>query len=281
MIVTKAGHTRDNAINGLGATPMQCGRYRAAFRLAVLATVFSFTAGTAATNEPAPQLAAPSSSAANPSGLTTEQASYEFGVTFGEQLHRAGVSDGVSMDALTRGLADAIAGKKLNQAEQQQLTQYVRQVHDALGARNQAAATDYLTNNAKARGIRTTASGLQYRIVAAGKAKAASPGPDDQVTVQYTGRLLDGTQFDSSYSHGGPATFQANHTLRGWQEALVMMKPGSKWQLFIPPDLGYGSNPPPGIPPGALLLYDVELLGVQPANNRDAPEPEDHHDERE
>jgi FKBP-type peptidyl-prolyl cis-trans isomerase FklB len=185
------------------------------------------------------------------------------------------------MDALTRGLADAIAGKKLSQADQQQLALYVRQLHDAAAARNKAAATDYLASNAKARGIKTTASGLQYRIVSAGKARAASPGPDDQVTVQYTGRLLDGTEFDSTNSHGGPATFQANHTLRGWQEALGMMKPGSKWQLFIPPELGYGSSPPPGIPPGSLLVYDVELVGVQPANNHEAPEPEDHHDERE
>jgi FKBP-type peptidyl-prolyl cis-trans isomerase len=248
-----------------------------------LVTALSFTAVTAAaaTIEPAP---APTSAAtADPSGLTPEQASYAFGVTFGEQLHRAGVSDAIVMDALTRGVADAVAGKKLNPADQQQLTQYVRQVHDAAGARNKAAASDYLANNAKTKGIKTTASGLQYRIVVAGKAKAASPHPDDQVTVQYTGRLLDGTEFDSSYTHGGPSTFQANHTLKGWQEALGMMKPGSKWQLFIPPELGYGSNPPPGVPPGSLLLYDVELVGVQAANNRVAhePEPEDHHDERE
>lgn len=259
---------------------MQCGRYRRACRLASLLTAFSFTAAMASTVQ-SPS-AAPSTSvpAADPSVLTAEQASYAFGVTFGEQLRRSGVSEGIVMDALTRGVTDAFGGKKLDIADQQQLTQYVRHVRDVEGARNKAVAGDYLANNAKAKGIKTTPSGLQYRIVAAGKAKAASPHADDQVTVQYTGKLLDGTEFDSSYTHGGPSTFQANHTLKGWQEALGMMKPGSKWQLFIPPDLGYGSSPPPGIPPGSLLVYDVELVGFQPSSPAEhAPEPEDHHDE--
>jgi FKBP-type peptidyl-prolyl cis-trans isomerase len=248
--------------------------------VATLLTAFSFTAVTAGAIESAPQKAPPSSPAADPSALTADQASYAFGVTFGEQLRRSGVSEGVVMDALTRGVTDAFAGKKLDPADQQQLTQYVRHVRDAQGARNKAVASDYLANNAKAKGVKTTPSGLQYRIVIPGKAKGTSPRPDDQVTVQYTGKLLDGTEFDSSYTHGGPSTFQTNHTLKGWQEALGMMKPGSKWQLFIPPDLGYGSNSPPGIPPGSLLVYDVELVGIQPASRVErAPEPEDHHDE--
>lgn len=260
---------------------MRCRSCPMTFRLAVLAIATTVSSAVTATNDPPPQMAPTPAAETNSAGLTREQASYEFGVTFGEQLHRAGVSDSVVMDALTRGMADAIAGKKLNEADQQQLAQYVRQMHDAVGARNKAAANNYLANNAKSRGIKTTASGLQYRIVSAGQARGASPAPDDLVTVQYTGRLLDGTEFDSSNHHGGPATFQTNHTLKGWQEALGMMKPGSKWQLFIPPELGYGLNSQPGIPPGSLLLYDVELVAVQPNNNREAPEPEDHHDERE
>ena len=259
---------------------MQRGRYLLVCRLTTLLAAFSFTAVTAGTIESAPQKATPSAPAADPSVLTAEQASYAFGVTFGEQLRRSGASEGIVMDALTRGVADAFAGKKLDLADQQQLTQYVRHVRDTEAAQNKAVAGDYLANNAKAKGVKTTASGLQYRIVAPGKSKAASPRLDDQVTVQYTGKLLNGTEFDSSYTHGGPSTFQTNHTLKGWQEALGMMKPGSKWQLFIPPDLGYGSNPPPGIPPGSLLVYDVELVGIQPASRVErAPEPEDHHDE--
>ena len=255
---------------------MQCGRYRLVCRLTALLTAFSFTAAVAATSAPAPQQAP----APDTPVLTAEQASYAFGVTFGEQLRRSGVSEDILMDALTQGIKDAFGGKKADVAGQQQLTQYTRHVRDTVGARNKAVAGDYLASNAKAKGVKTTPSGLQYRIVAPGKTKAGSPGPDDQVTVQYTGKLLDGTQFDCSYTHGGPSTFQANHTLKGWQEALGMMKPGSKWELFIPPDLGYGSNPPPGIPPGSLLVYDVELVGFQPASPVErAPEPEDHHDE--
>ena len=259
---------------------MQRGRYLPVGRLAVLLTAFSFTAMAAGAVESVPQKAPPSASAADSSVLTADQASFAFGVTFGEQLRRSGVSEGIVMDALTRGVADAFAGKKLDLAGQQQLTQYVRHVREMEGARNEAVASDYLANNAKAKGVKTTASGLQYRMVVPGKAKAASPRPDDQVTVQYAGKLLDGTEFDSSYTHGAPSTFQANHTLKGWQEALGMMKPGSKWQLFIPPNLGYGSSPPPGIPPGSLLVYDIELVSYQPASPIEhAPEPEDHHDE--
>ena len=259
---------------------MQCGRNLLVCRLVTLLTALSFTGAMANAIESVPQKAPPSVPTADTSVLTAEQASYAFGVTFGEQLRRSGVSEGIAMDALTRGVTDAFAGKKLDVGDQQQLTQYVRHVRETDGARNKAVAGDYLANNAKAKGVKTTPSGLQYRIVVPGKGKAASPHPDDEVTVQYTGKLLDGTQFDSSYTHGGPSTFQANHTLKGWQEALGMMKPGSKWQLFIPPELGYGSNPPPGIPPGSLLVYDVELVGFQPVSRVErAPEPEDHHDE--
>ncbi len=259
---------------------MQRGRSLLGCRWIACLTAFSFTAAMAGTIESTPQKPPLSAPAADPSVLTAEQASYAFGVTFGEQLRRSGASEGIIMEALTRGVTDAFAGKKLDLAGQQQLTQYVRHVRDTEAARNKAVAGDYLANNAKTKGVKTTSSGLQYRIVVPGKSKAASPRPDDQVTVQYTGKLLDGTEFDSSYTHGGPSTFQANHTLKGWQEALGMMKPGSKWQLFIPPDLGYGSNPPPGIPPGSLLVYDVELVSFQPTSPVEhAPEPEDHHDE--
>jgi FKBP-type peptidyl-prolyl cis-trans isomerase len=97
------------------------------------------------------------------------------------------------------------------------------------------------------------------------------------VTVQYRGKLLDGTEFDSSYSRGVPATFPVTGVIKGWQEALVMMKPGAKWTLFIPPDLAYGSNAKPGIPGGSLLVFDVELVSVKasgaaaPATDKPAP----------
>ena len=97
------------------------------------------------------------------------------------------------------------------------------------------------------------------------------------MTVQYRGKLLDGTEFDSSYARGVPATFPVTGVIKGWQEALVMMKPGAKWTLFVPPDLAYGANAKPGIPGGSLLVFDVELVSVKasgapaPATAKPAP----------
>lgn len=197
--------------------------------------------------------------------LTPEQASYEFGMTFGEQLRHAGLHQNLSLDAVMRGVKDAIGGKKLSSADQQQLAQYARAVREAQGVRNSASAREFLATNAHQSGVKTTSSGLQYKIISAGDTKAASPGPTDQVTVNYRGKLLDGSEFDSSYARGQPATFPANRVIRGWQEALSLMKPGSKYQLFVPPDLAYGMEARPGIPPGSLLIFDVELVGVQPS----------------
>jgi FKBP-type peptidyl-prolyl cis-trans isomerase len=110
-----------------------------------------------------------------------------------------------------------------------------------------------------------TASGLQYKVIVAGDANAASPQLGDQVTVQYRGTLLDGTEFDSSAKHGGPGTFPVKAVIKGWQEALQLMKPGAKWQLFVPPDLAYGATPRPQIPGNSVLKFDVELVSVKPA----------------
>ena len=210
-------------------------------------------------------VAAPTPVAAPPAPLSAEQASYDFGMTFGEQLRHANLNEDINIDAMTRGLKDSLGGKKLSPADQQQLSQYVRGVRDAAGTKNKNAAKEFLASNGQQKGVKTTASGLQYKVVAAGDTKAASPRPDDTVVVQYRGKLLDGTEFDSSYSRGQPATMQANRVIKGWQEALSLMKPGSKYELFIPPELGYDLNSPPGIPPGSLLIFDVELVSVQAA----------------
>ena len=87
--------------------------------------------------------------------------------------------------------------------------------------------------------------------------------------MNYSGKLIDGTEFDSSYSRGTPATFGVSGVIKGWQEALVLMKPGAKWELYVPPELAYGANPRPGIPANSLLIFDVELLSAKPAG--DAP----------
>ena len=117
----------------------------------------------------------------------------------------------------------------------------------------------------RSKGVVTTASGLQYKILAAGDKKAPPIGPTDSVTVDYRGRLIDGTEFDSSYSTGMPATFPVNRVIKGWQEALVLMKPGAKWQLFIPPELAYGPRAQQKIPPNSLLIFDVNVISAEAA----------------
>jgi FKBP-type peptidyl-prolyl cis-trans isomerase len=122
-----------------------------------------------------------------------------------------------------------------------------------------------MAQNGKIQGVVSTASGLQYTIVKPGNSKAASPQPTDRVSVQYRGRLLDGTIFDSSDMHPMAATFSLNGgVIKGWREAMLLMKPGAEWRVFVPPDLAYGDNPPPRIPPGSLLVFDIQLVKIEP-----------------
>ena len=201
-----------------------------------------------------------------------DQTSYLFGLTFGEQMHGVGISDQVSIEAITRGLKDGLQGKKTSPADRQQVQDFVRSVMETAVVHNQAAAKDFLARNGHEKGVTTTASGLEYKVVLPGDRKAAAVTPTDAVTVQYRGKLLDGSEFDSTYTRGAPATFTVNGVIPGWQEALVLMKPGAKWQLFVPPELAYGASPKPGIPGGSLLIFDVELLSVKASGAPAAPE---------
>ncbi|HEY2676149.1 MAG TPA: FKBP-type peptidyl-prolyl cis-trans isomerase [Steroidobacteraceae bacterium] len=194
---------------------------------------------------------------------TPEQASYLFGLVFGSQVHSTGVTTEVVLDAINRGFNDGLQGKQPTPADQQQLRAYIKVVSDAVVARNETAAKDFLRHNAREKGVITTASGLQYKILAAGDAKAKPIVASDRVTVDYRGKLIDGSEFDSSYSRGVPATFPVGGVIKGWQEALVLMKPGAKWELFVPPDLAYGSSPRPKIPPGSLLIFEVNVLSAE------------------
>ena len=213
-----------------------------------------------------PAAEAPSSTAAPSSEA---EASYRFGLSFGEQLRRLGLSNELSLADLSRGVADALAGKTLSPEDMQQLGAFLDGVRQRVATRNRDAAQRFLATNATAKGVRSTASGLQYRVLAPGNARSPLPVPDSQVTVHYRGTLLDGSEFDSSYRRGQPATFGVDGVIKGWQEALVMMRPGAKWELFIPPDLAYGDAAPPAIPPGSLLRFEVELLAVSsPAGTR-------------
>jgi FKBP-type peptidyl-prolyl cis-trans isomerase FklB len=224
----------------------------------------------AQTASPAPAPAA--SPAANaPTVPGGGQSGYLFGLTFGEQLHNAGVSDQVAVEDIERGLKDGLQGKKSTPADRQQVQDFVRAAMASAITRNQAAAKDFLARNGHEKGVMTTASGLEYKVISAGDRKAPAIAPTDAVTVQYRGKLIDGTEFDSTYARGTPASFTVNGVIPGWQEALVLMKPGAKWQLFVPPELAYGARPQPGIPGGSLLIFDVELVSVKSSAAPAAP----------
>jgi len=216
----------------------------------------------------------PAAAAAAPGGASDvkaptnakAQASYSIGVSMGDQLHHLGLTgDSIVTERLSQGLRDALSGKvAMSPHDQENIASFLKTTRDSLADTNRAAAKAFLAQNGKKPGVVTTASGLEYHVVTEGS--GTPPKSTDEVTVNYKGSLLDGTEFDSSYKRGQPATFPVNGVITGWQEALVLMKPGSKWELFIPPNLAYDVNSPPAIPPGSLLKFEVELIKVkQPA----------------
>ena len=186
--------------------------------------------------------------------------SYSLGLMWGEQLRNTGVTPGAINSAkIAQGVRDAISGK-VTVGDQDR--ENIRQLATSAGEANHRAAARFLAENGKKPGIVTTKTGLQYQEVKAGSGD--SPKPSDSVTVNYRGTLLDGTEFDSSYKRGQPATFQVGGVIRGWTEALQLMPVGSKWQLFIPPDLAYGDRGAGAdIGPNATLVFEVELLGIK------------------
>jgi FKBP-type peptidyl-prolyl cis-trans isomerase FklB len=217
----------------------------------------------------APPAAPPPNSSAE--AAAEAAASYSLGLTFGGQLHNGGLTGGLSMDALMQGIADGVTGKTVSQEDKQRAVMLLRSGKEGIALKNKSVARTFLSKNATMAGIVTTPSGLQYKILTPGNTEAASPKPADQVTVQYRGRLLNGTEFDSSYSRGQPASLNLNGVIKGWQEALTMMKPGAKWQLFVPPELAYDVNSPAAIPPGSLLIFDIELLKFGPPTAMPSP----------
>jgi FKBP-type peptidyl-prolyl cis-trans isomerase FklB len=237
---------------------------RRTFGMSVLAAF----AALAVAQTPPPATKPPPATApgADPAAAPTpDQISYVFGLIFGAQMHIAGITNEVVPDAILRGLTEGLQGRTPTQAEQMQIQTFVRSVAAAAAAKNQAAAKEFLARNGHEKGVVTTASGLQYKILTAGDKKAPTVSAGDTVTVDYRGKLIDGSEFDSSYSAGRPATFPVNGVIKGWQEALVLMKPGAKWQLFIPPELAYGPQAQPKIPANSVLIFEVSLLNDEAA----------------
>jgi FKBP-type peptidyl-prolyl cis-trans isomerase FklB len=239
--------------------------WRQALCLVVIASFAGF--GEAQTPPPAVKPPPATAPGADPGPAPTpDQISYLIGLVFGAQMHNTGITpDAIVSDSVVRGIKDGLQGKQPSAADQQQLGAYARSAGDAMVARNANAAKEFLAKNAKVKGVVTTASGLQYRILDAGDKKAPPIAPTDTVTADYRGRLIDGTEFDSSYSRGVPTPFPVNRVIKGWQEALVMMKPGAKWQLFIPPELAYGPRGQQKIPPNSLLIFDLNVISAEAA----------------
>ncbi len=196
-----------------------------------------------------------------------EVASYDIGLVVGRQLYQSGLGDTVRHDELIRGLKEGLAGKVATDEQRRQANQFIKTGRDTVADRNEREARQFLEKNAKAEGVRATASGLQYRVLAVGDPAGHPPGPTDEVTVQYRAALADGVEFDSSYVHGRPATLKMTSVIKGWREALSMMRPSAKWRLFVPPELAYGTSPPPAVPPNSLLIYELELVRIEPAHH--------------
>jgi FKBP-type peptidyl-prolyl cis-trans isomerase FklB len=202
-----------------------------------------------------------------------DKVSYSIGMQIGFNLSRQNVQ--VNADVLSAGIKDAIAGKPQLTPDQVKeimaaFEKDMEQKQKAAGEKNAAEGTKFLEENKKKEGVKATASGLQYKAIKEGA--GAQPKATDTVTVNYRGTTISGTEFDSSYKRGQPATFPLNGVIKGWTEALQLMKVGSKYQLFIPPTLAYGERAVgPEIPPNSTLIFEVELLDVKPPQSSTSP----------
>jgi FKBP-type peptidyl-prolyl cis-trans isomerase FklB len=206
------------------------------------------------------------------SAFTTDKdkVSYSMGVDMGRNLQKQGID--VSPDILLQGIKDGIGGGALKMTDdemQATMTAFITTMRakmqdklTAQGKDNKDKGAAYLAANKKKDGWKVTSDGLQYKIETTGTGD--KPKATDTVVTNYRGTLIDGTEFDSSYKRNEPAEFPVNAVIPGWTEALQMMPVGSKWQLAIPAELAYGENAPPAIGPNAVLLFEVELVGIKP-----------------
>lgn len=207
-------------------------------------------------------------------GLKDEkaQASYVIGVSLGKQM--AEIKDKVDIDLVARGFKDEMTeGRKVlvtDEQAQEIMASFMERVQAELMAeqmskvrKNAEEGQKFLAENAKKEGVKTTASGLQYQVISEGT--GAKPKAGDAVKVKYKGTLLDGTVFDSTEKNGGePATLPLDGVIKGWSEGVQLMPVGSKYKFWIPAELGYGEQVPPGapFPPNATLIFEVELVEI-------------------
>lgn len=204
--------------------------------------------------------------------LDTDAQVYSYGVGYqiGSQMASSPVE--MNADGLIAGLKDALAqaeprvdqGRLQEVAQRLQGEMQAKQEAEAgvLGAENAAAAEAYMAENAAKEGVVVLDNGLQYRVIES--AEGEKPAETDTVVVNYRGTFIDGTEFDSSYGRGEPAQFPLNAVIPGWQQALQLMSVGSKWEVVIPPELAYGPGGQGPIPPSSALVFEVELLEINP-----------------
>ncbi len=192
-----------------------------------------------------------------------EKFSYAIGYQIAESVKRQGME--VDVDSLIQAIRDDLTGTplRISQPEMQAaVVAYQQKKFEELSDKNQKAGKKYLAANKKKPGIVELPSGLQYRIVEEGSGE--KPVSSDTVKVHYRGTLIDGTEFDSSYARGEPVTFQIANIINGWQQALILMSEGAKWQVFIPPALAYGSGGAgQNIGPNETLVFEIELVSIE------------------
>ena len=192
-----------------------------------------------------------------------DKVAYSMGVNLGMNLKQQGVD--LDSNFIMRGMQDALTDAVLLMTEEEMaaaVQEFQQQMVSEMGSKNSTEGATFLAENGQRAEVTTLPSGLQYEVVQEGE--GPMPQVTDQVTVHYRGSLLDGTEFDSSYERGQPATFRLDQVIPGWTEGLQLMNVGSIRKLYIPGELAYGPNPPPGpIGPNATLTFVVELLGIE------------------
>ncbi|VAV86828.1 FKBP-type peptidyl-prolyl cis-trans isomerase FklB [hydrothermal vent metagenome] len=190
---------------------------------------------------------------------------YSQGFLIGQRFKSQLLNDKIDLKAFAQGMSDALTAKPQMTTEQIDETMKKGPVHlRAAKAQKSKGRAEFLATNKAKDGVTTTASGLQYSILKSGPDGGKNPTGKDTVVVHYAGTLVDGTKFDSSYDRGTPATFGVGQVIPGWTEVLKLMKPGDKWSVVIPPELGYGARGAGAkIGPNEVLLFDVELISIK------------------
>ncbi len=200
-----------------------------------------------------------------------EKVSYAIGMNIGTNFKRQSID--INVETMAKAIKDVMAGNAtMTEQEAQQtimaMQNEMRTKHEeemkSAGEKNKKEGEAFLVENAKKSGVKITSSGLQYKVITAGKGEKAKS--TDTVSTQYRGHLINGTEFDSSYKRGQPAEFPVTGVIKGWTEALQMMNPGSKYELYIPSELAYGERGAGrDIGPNSALIFEIELVSIKPA----------------